>query len=166
MCDGCDAFFRSKKGVIRAAASTNVNRFTDVSELISDINFRVLRWKQRTEDFMEVKNSFFYTVAQNIAIDCKRKRSRQDQFDEGQHEVLLTEQVSLETYQATTARELLTELMDELEDGNDRDALFSFLVGEPIASIAERQGITKNAASVRRRRAIERVAAKHQKRRS
>mgnify|MGYP001467225310 FL=1 len=56
--------------------------------------------------------------------------------------------------------------MDELEDGNDRDALFSFLVGEPIASIAERQGITKNAASVRRRRAIERVAAKHQKRRS
>ena len=113
MCDGCDAFFRSKKGVIRAAASTNVNRFTDVSELISDINFRVLRWKQRTEDFMEVKNSFFYTVAQNIAIDCKRKRSRQDQFDEGQHEVLLTEQVSLETYQATTARELLAELMDE-----------------------------------------------------
>ena len=80
--------------------------------------------------------------------------------------MLLTEQVSLETYQATTARELLTELMDELEDGNDRDALFSFLVGEPIASIAERQGITKNAASVRRRRAIERVAAKHQKRRS
>ena len=65
MCDGCDAFFRSKKGVSRAAATTNVNRFTDVSELISDINFRVLRWKQRTEDHGS-KNSFFYTVAQNI----------------------------------------------------------------------------------------------------
>ena len=166
MCEGCDAFFRSKEGVIRAAALSKVNRFTDLSDLISDINYRVLRWKQRTEDFMQVKKSFFYTVAQNIAIDCARQRFRQEQFDEGEHEVLLTEQVSLETYQATTARELLTELMDELEDGNDRDALFSFLVGEPIASIAERQGITKNAASVRRRRAIERVVAKHQKRRS
>ena len=164
---GLRCVFRSKEGVIRAAALSKVNRFTDLSDLISDINYRVLRWKQRTEDFMHVKKSFFYTVAQNIAIDCARQRFRyQEQFDEGDHEVLLTEQANLETDEASRARELLAEIMDELEDGDDRDALFSFLVDEPIASIAERQGITKNAVSVRRRRAIERVVAKHQKRRS
>ena len=105
-------------------------------------------------------------MAQNIAIDCARQRFRQEQFDEGEHEVLLTEQANLETDEVSRARELLAEIMDELEDGDDRDALFSFLVDEPIASIAERQGITKNAVSVRRRRAIERIVAKHQKRRS
>ena len=160
MCDGCDAFFRSKRGVIRAAAVANVNRFTEVSDLISDIQYRVLQWKRRTDDFMLVSNGFFYTVAQNIAIDCKRQRSRQVQYDESEHEKLLTEQVSLETRDAIRIKELLTKIMDELETGNDRDALLSFLADEPISAIAERLGVSTNAVSVRRRRAIERIAAK------
>ena len=161
MCDGCDAFFRDKKGVIRAAAVANVNRFTQVSDLISDIQYRVLKWKRRTDDYMRVSDGFFYTVAQNLAIDCKRQRSRQVQYDDDQHEARLTEQVGLETEAATRTRELLEKIMDEIESGDDRDALFSFLADEPIPAIAERLGISRNAASVRRQRAIKRVAAKY-----
>ena len=50
--------------------------------------------------------------------------------------------------------------MDEIESKDDQDALFSFLADEPIPAIAERLGISRNAASVRRRRAIERAASK------
>ena len=70
-----------------------------------------------------------------------------------------TEQVGLETETATRTRELLQKIMDEIESGDDRDALFSFLADEPIPAIAERLGITRNAALVRRQRAIKRVAA-------
>ena len=160
MCDGCDTFFRSKRGVIRAAAVNNVNKFTQVSDLISDIQYRVLQWKRRTDDYMQVSNGFFYTIAQNLAIDCKRQRSRQVQYDEDKHEALLTEQVSLETEATNRARELLQKVMDEIESKDDQDALFSFLADEPIPAIAERLGISRNAASVRRRRAIERAASK------
>ena len=37
MCDGCQSFFSSKKGVIRAAAVSEANRFTEIEDLISDI---------------------------------------------------------------------------------------------------------------------------------
>ena len=59
------------------------------------------------------------------------------QYDEDKHEALLTEQVSLET-EAANARELLQKAMDEIESKDDQDALFSFLVDEPIPAIAER----------------------------
>ena len=62
MCDGCDAFFRDKKGVIRAAAVANVNRFTQVSDLISDIQYRVLPWKPRTDDYIGVSDGFLFDV--------------------------------------------------------------------------------------------------------
>ena len=159
MCDGCNDFFRSKRGVIRAAAAAQASRFVLVDDLICDIYYRTLRWKRQTGDYMSASNAFFYTVAKNLAIDCARQRSRQEQFDDERHEVLLTESVTLQNEEAERVREMIEIIMDNIERPEDRDALFSFLTGEPIPAIAERLGITSNAASVRRRRAIERAAS-------
>jgi RNA polymerase sigma factor (sigma-70 family) len=163
MCDGCEPFFQRKKGVIRAAAVAESNRFIDVEDLISDIYFRVLQWKQRTDSYLDVSNGLFYTVAKNLAIDCYRrglrKESRQVPYEEEQHESILSSEVSLEAENAARVREIVEKIMNSIERPEDRDALFSFLSGEPIPKIAERLGITPNAASVRRRRAIERAAS-------
>ena len=163
MCDGCQSFFSSKKGVIRAAAVSEANRFIEIEDLISDIYLRVLQWKQRTEDYISVPNSLFYTVAKNLAIDCYRKGSRQELYRvalETEHqEAILSEHVSLEAEGAARQREILAKILDKMERAEDRDALFSFLTDEPIPEIAKRLGITNNAASVRRRRAIERAAS-------
>jgi len=40
MCDGCNDFFRSKRGVIRAAAAAQASRFVLVDDLICDIYYR------------------------------------------------------------------------------------------------------------------------------
>ena len=159
MCDGCNDFFRSKRGVIRAAAAAQASRFVLVDDLICDIYYRTLRWKRQTDDYMSASNAFFYTVAKNLAIDCTRQRSRQEQFDDKRHEVLLTESVTLQNEEAERVKEMIEIIMDNIERPEDRDALFSFLTGEPIPVIADRLGITSNAASVRRRRAIERAAS-------
>jgi len=159
MCDGCNDFFRSKRGVIRAAAAAQASRFVLVDDLICDIYYRTLRWKRQTDDYMSASNAFFYTVAKNLAIDRTRQMSRQEQFDDEQHEVLLTESVKLQNEEAERVREMIEIIMHNIERPEDRDALFSFLTGEPIPAIAERLGITSNAASVRRRRAIERAAS-------
>ena len=159
MCDGCNDFFRNKRGVIRAAAAAQASRFVLVDDLICDIYYRTLRWKRQTGDYMSASNAFFYTVAKNLAIDRTRQRSRQEQFDDERHEVLLTESVTLQNEEAERVREMIEIIMDNIERPEDRDALFSFLTGEPIPAIAERLGITSNAASVRRRRAIERAAS-------
>ena len=163
MCDGCQTFFKSKKGVIRAAAAAEANRFTEIDDLISDIYLRVLQWKRRTDDYISVKNGLFYTIAKNLAIDCYRKGSRQELYQvalETEHqEAILSEHVSLEAEGAARQREILAKILDKMERAEDRDALFSFLTDEPIPEIAKRLGITNNAASVRRRRAIERAAS-------
>ena len=159
MCDGCNEFFRSKSGVIRAAAAAQASRFVLVDDLICDIYYRTLRWKRQTDDYLSASNSFFYTVAKNLAIDCTRKKSRQEQVDDERHEAVLKESVTLENEEAGRVREIIEVIMDNIERPEDRDALFSFLTGEPIPAIAERLGITSNAASVRRRRAIERAAS-------
>lgn len=159
MCDGCNDFFRSKRGVIRAAAAAQANRFVVVDDLICDIYYRTLKWKRQTDEYMKATDAFFYTVARNLAIDCSRQRKRQEQFDDERHDAMLTEQVSLQSAEAERVREIIEKIMDNIERPEDRDALFSFLSGEPIPKIAERLGITTNAASVRRRRAIERAAS-------
>lgn len=158
MCDGCNDFFRSKRGVIRAAAAAQANRFVVVDDLICDIYYRTLKWKRQTDEYMKATDAFFYTVARNLAIDCSRQRKRQEQFDDERHDAMLTEHVSLQSAEAERVREIVEKIMDNIERPEDRDALFSFLSGEPIPKIAERLGITTNAASVRRRRAIERAA--------
>ena len=158
MCDGCNEFFRSKRGVIRAAAAAQASRFVLVDDLICDIYYRVLRWKRKTDEYMTASNAFFYTVAKNLAIDCARQRSRQEQFDDKRHDTLLAESVSLDNEEARRVQEMIEKIMDSIERPDDRDALFSFLAGEQIPTIAKRLGITSNAASVRRRRAIERAA--------
>lgn len=163
MCDGCQTFFENKKGVIRAAAAAEANRFTEIDDLVSDIYLRVLQWKRRTDDYISVKNGLFYTIAKNLAIDCYRKESKlelhHEAYEEDRHETIFSEQVSLEAENATRVRELVNRILEKIERAEDRDALFSFLADEPIPAIAERLGISNNAASVRRRRAIERAAS-------
>lgn len=158
MCEGCENFFRRKKGVIRAAAAARASRFVNVDDLMSDIYFRTLRWKQNNPDYEKVSKGFFYSVAKNLAIDADRKRSHLEQFDDDKHSLIYEGQISLEGENAGRVKEIIETLMEKVENPNDRDSLFSFLAGESISSIAARQGITCNAASVRRRRAIEKVA--------
>ena len=80
-------------------------------------------------------------------------------YEEDRHETIFSEQVSLEAENATRVRELVNQILEKIDRAEDRDALFSFLADEPIPAIAERLGISNNAASVRRRRAIERAAS-------
>ena len=85
MCDGCREIFRKYKNVIRGAALTNVNRFLETDELISQINFKFFSWKKNQVGEIRVNNSFFYTIAKNSVIN-EFNKNKNISFED--HEIL------------------------------------------------------------------------------
>ena len=75
MCDGCQEFFKKHAGVVKAAALAHASAFVDYADLAQMVFVKVLEWKQKQIDPIEISPGFLYTIASNLAISEWRKRN-------------------------------------------------------------------------------------------
>ena len=88
MCDGCQDFFNKHAGVVKAAALAHATAYVDYNDLAQMIFLKVLEWKRKQVNPVEVSPGFFYTIASNLAVSEWRKRKKDKQLDPQHLEVL------------------------------------------------------------------------------
>ena len=76
MCDGCQEFFKKHAGVVKAAALAHASAFVDYADLAQMVFVKVLEWKQKQIDPIEISPGFLYTIASNLAISEWQRRGK------------------------------------------------------------------------------------------
>ena len=170
MCKGCARFLRERGHVIRAAAVIMSEKFSlapgDLDDLEHSGICRVLEHKQKDPQIVERPNSYFHKLVKHLQIDSYRKQRRttslgDDEVREAEHHDSLARQ-HLGEFGAETQerRALVTQILESVEDDEERDALMSILHDESAEEFARRIGCKPDTARRRRMRAVRDVAAR------
>ena len=157
MCDGCQEFFKKHAGVVKAAALAHASAFVDYADLAQMVFVKVLEWKQKQIDPIEISPGFLYTIASNLAISEWRKRKREAQL-EPQHLDVYENRIDPDKETNPEIKILVDQIMSKIKDPRDKDAVFSWYTDEPLGAFASRHDLTKANASVVRFRAVKRLS--------
>ena len=155
MCNGCRDIFIKFKKVIRGAALTHANSFVEADDLIGIINLKFFSWKKNQEGDLNLRNSFFYTIAKNAAID---QISEENNELHDAHEDLIQNVFFGDSLNNVEKKYLVDQILMKVSP-SEKDALISVANKETINEYKTRNNIEKtNSAIKRRRRAVEGAA--------